>query len=81
MFRKNLCNWSLVHRLLSVIPFKNPYRHFYHYHADKLANNSRIGMMYKTWEKVQDRQAILDQAEKYLGELDENPIQSSRISS
>jgi hypothetical protein len=28
-------------------------------------------MMYRTWEKMQDRQAILDQAEKYLGELDD----------
>jgi deoxyribodipyrimidine photolyase-related protein len=50
-------------------PFNSLYWHFYHRHADKLATNPRIGMMYRTWEKMQDRQAILDQAEKYLGEL------------
>jgi deoxyribodipyrimidine photolyase-related protein len=51
-------------------PFNSLYWHFYHRHADKLANNPRIGMIYRTWEKMKDRQAILDQAEKYLGELD-----------
>jgi deoxyribodipyrimidine photolyase-related protein len=38
----------------------------------KLYNNPRIGMMYKTWDRMEskEQQQILLQAEKYLSKLD-----------
>jgi deoxyribodipyrimidine photolyase-related protein len=51
-------------------PFNSLYWHFYHRNEDKLAKNPRIGMAYKTWEKMKDKSKILEQAEKYLGNLD-----------
>jgi deoxyribodipyrimidine photolyase-related protein len=51
-------------------PFNSLYRHFYHRNEDKLAKNPRIGMAYRTWEKMKDRSKILEQAEKYLDNLD-----------
>ncbi len=52
-------------------PFNSLYWHFYHRHADKLSKNPRIGMMYRTWEKMKNRQEILDQADFYLKHLEE----------
>jgi deoxyribodipyrimidine photolyase-related protein len=52
-------------------PFNSLYWHFYHRNEDKLAKNPRIGMAYKTWEKMKDKSQILEQAEKYLENLDE----------
>jgi deoxyribodipyrimidine photolyase-related protein len=51
-------------------PFNSLYWHFYHRNEDKLAKNPRIGMAYKTWEKMKDKSKILEQAEKYLENLD-----------
>lgn len=54
-------------------PFNSLYWNFYDVHTDKLARNPRIGMMYKVWEKmkVEDKTAILEQAEKYLNTINE----------
>ncbi len=54
-------------------PFNSLYWHFYHRHEDKLANNPRIGMMYHTWGRMDEnkREAILQQAEAYLQQIDE----------
>lgn len=52
-------------------PFNSLYWHFYNRNEDKLAKNPRIGMAYKTWEKMKDKSKILEQAEKYLENLDE----------
>jgi deoxyribodipyrimidine photolyase-related protein len=52
-------------------PFNSLYWHFYNRNSDKLAKNPRIGMMYRTWEKMKDKSAIMDQAEFYLDHLDE----------
>jgi deoxyribodipyrimidine photolyase-related protein len=52
-------------------PFNSLYWHFYNRNSDKLAKNPRIGMMYRTWEKMKDKSAIMDQAEFYLEHLDE----------
>lgn len=52
-------------------PFNSLYWHFYARHEDKLARNPRIGMMYRTWAKMGDKEAILKQAEDYLSRLDE----------
>lgn len=48
-------------------PFNSLYWDFYDRHADKLSNNPRIGMMYRTWEKmdVKEREKILQQAAAY----------------
>ncbi len=50
-------------------PFNSLYWHFYARNQDKLEKNPRIGMAYKTWEKMGNKQEILDQAEYYLKNL------------
>jgi deoxyribodipyrimidine photolyase-related protein len=50
-------------------PFNSLYWHFYARNQDKLEKNPRIGMMYRTWEKMTNKQEILDQAEYYLDNL------------
>lgn len=52
-------------------PFNSLYWHFYHINEDKLAKNPRIGMMYKTWAKMKDKQQILNQARYYLEHIEE----------
>ena len=53
-------------------PFNSLYWHFYHRHRDKLFNNPRIGMMYKTWDRFSDEEKskVLNQAEIYLTNID-----------
>lgn len=54
-------------------PFNSLYWHFYDRHEDKLAKNPRIGMAYRNWAKQspEQKEAVLAQAAKYLGQLDE----------
>ena len=52
-------------------PFNSLYWHFYHRNENKLAKNPRIGMAYKTWEKMKDKSKILEQAEWYLANLED----------
>ena len=52
-------------------PFNSLYWHFYERNSDKLSKNPRIGMMYRTWDKMKSKSEILDQAELYLKHLDE----------
>ncbi|TDQ16990.1 deoxyribodipyrimidine photolyase-related protein [Algoriphagus boseongensis] len=52
-------------------PFNSLYWHFYARNREKLEKNPRIGMMYRTWDKMGNKQEILDQAESYLDRLDE----------
>ncbi|MDP2040237.1 MAG: cryptochrome/photolyase family protein [Algoriphagus sp.] len=52
-------------------PFNSLYWHFYDRNRDKLEKNPRIGMAYKTWDKMGNKQELLDQAEKYLDQLDQ----------
>ncbi|MCB0521772.1 MAG: cryptochrome/photolyase family protein [Lewinellaceae bacterium] len=49
-------------------PFNSLYWDFYDRHRDKLENNPRIGMMYRTWDKMapEDKEGILKQAAVYL---------------
>ncbi|NEQ48705.1 MAG: cryptochrome/photolyase family protein [Leptolyngbya sp. SIO3F4] len=56
----------------NACPFNSLYWHFYNRHADKLQRNPRIGMMYRTWEKMgkEKQQAYLEQAEHYLENLE-----------
>ena len=52
-------------------PFNSLYWHFYARNREKLEKNPRIGMMYRAWDKMGNKQDILDQAEKYLNQLDQ----------
>lgn len=53
-------------------PFNSLYWNFYDRHRERLENNPRIGMIYRTWDKMDgdERAKILEQAEDYLGRLD-----------
>lgn len=51
-------------------PFNSLYWHFYDRNRDKLERNPRIGMMYKTWDKMANKREILDQAQSYLQNLE-----------
>ncbi len=47
-------------------PFNSLYWHFYAANREKLEKNPRIGMAYRTWDKMGNKQELLDQAEIYL---------------
>ena len=53
-------------------PFNSLYWHFYHRHRDRLEGNPRIGMMYRTWDKMakEKQAALLAQAETYLKNIE-----------
>lgn len=52
-------------------PFNSLYWHFHVRHREKLEKNPRIGMVYRTWDKMTAKQEILKQAESYLQRLEE----------
>ncbi|RED98932.1 cryptochrome/photolyase family protein [Marinoscillum furvescens] len=54
-------------------PFNSLYWNFYDQHRKKLEKNPRIGMMYRTWDRMdaKTKTALLQQADKYLQEIDE----------
>lgn len=49
-------------------PFNSLYWHFYFRNREKLEKNPRIGMAYRTWDKMDTakKEAIIQQAEEYL---------------
>jgi len=53
-------------------PFNSLYWHFYARNRDKLEKNPRIGMAYRTWDKMNPikRNELLDQAEGYLNDIE-----------
>lgn len=51
-------------------PFNSLYWHFYARNRENLEKNPRIGMMYRTWDKMGNKQEVLNQAEFYLKNLD-----------
>ncbi len=53
-------------------PFNSLYWHFYNRNRSLLEKNPRIGMMYRTWEKMQpgEKKKILDQADLYLKQIE-----------
>ncbi len=57
----------------SACPFNSWYWHFMVRHRKRLENNPRIGMVYRSWDKMSsgDQQALLAQAERNLGRLEE----------
>jgi deoxyribodipyrimidine photolyase-related protein len=54
-------------------PFNSLYWRFYQVNRDKLERNPRIGMMYRTWDKMsaENRDAILSRASDYLNRIEE----------
>lgn len=52
-------------------PFNAWYWHFMDRHRDRLEDNPRIGMIYRTWDKMHrdDRKAIIAQAKKNLSRI------------
>ena len=50
-------------------PFNSLYWHFYNRNRHLLADNPRIGMMYSVWDKMQNKQELLNQAEQFLEKL------------
>lgn len=54
-------------------PFNSLYWDFYVRHQDKLSNNPRIGMMYRTWEKmdIEERAKLLQQAALYKKQVND----------
>jgi deoxyribodipyrimidine photolyase-related protein len=52
-------------------PFNSLYWHFYDRNRELLEKNPRIGMMYRTWDRMQEdkKKQILKQAEIYLDNL------------
>jgi deoxyribodipyrimidine photolyase-related protein len=52
-------------------PFNSLYWDFYARHRPKLASNPRIGMMYRTWDRMAaaERKHILRQADVYRNDL------------
>ncbi|WP_111668831.1 cryptochrome/photolyase family protein [Algoriphagus litoralis] len=52
-------------------PFNSLYWHFYDRHRDKLEKNPRIGMAYRTWDKMKNKEELLNQAESYLERIND----------
>jgi len=52
-------------------PFNSLYWHFHARNRELLEKNPRIGMVYRTWDKMGNKQDLLDQAEDYLAHLEE----------
>ena len=50
-------------------PFNSLYWHFYHRNRPMLGSNNRIGMMYAVWDNMENKEAILKQAEEHLNAL------------
>lgn len=53
-------------------PFNSLYWHFYDRHRHKLEKNPRIGMMYRTWDRMQEdtKKDILKQADTHLKNIE-----------
>jgi deoxyribodipyrimidine photolyase-related protein len=53
-------------------PFNSLYWAFLHRHRDLLAGNPRVGMMYRTWDRMTEaaQRDLLNQAEVYKASLD-----------
>ena len=52
-------------------PFNSLYWHFHARNRELLEKNPRIGMVYRTWDKMGNQQELIDQAEYYLERLEE----------
>jgi len=55
----------------NACPFNTLYWHFYNRNRSKLARNPRIGMMYSTWDRMDEdkKAAIIEKADSFLNSL------------
>ncbi|MCF7484224.1 cryptochrome/photolyase family protein [Vibrio sp. J1-1] len=53
-------------------PFNSLYWRFMHKHEKRLTRNPRIGMIFRSWDNMEEsqRQAILETAERYISDLE-----------
>ncbi|MFC3121688.1 cryptochrome/photolyase family protein [Agaribacter flavus] len=69
------CSYSVKHKTGSqACPFNYLYWHFLIKHKDKLSNNPRMAMIYRTLQKMDEKhvQTMLDDADIFLAKLDNN---------
>lgn len=67
----NNCHYSRSKKVgEKACPFNSLYWHFYQRHEDKLRGNPRIGMMYRVWDKMKNKQDIIAQAERHLENIE-----------
>jgi deoxyribodipyrimidine photolyase-related protein len=52
-------------------PLNSLYWHFYARNREKLEKNPRIGMAYRTWDKMGNKLEVLDKAEYYLKNIED----------
>ena len=69
----NTCkyDWKLRHGDMAC-PFNSLYWEFLNRHRKRLQKNPRVGMMYRTWDRMDNREKkqVLNQAANYLKNLD-----------
>jgi deoxyribodipyrimidine photolyase-related protein len=66
------CSYDKKEKLTeNACPFNTLYWHFYNRNRSKLARNPRIGMMYNTWDKMDEdkKAAIIEKADSFLNSL------------
>ena len=64
-------DWKIRHGNMAC-PFNSLYWHFFERHRALLSKNPRVGMMYRTWDRMADkeRKQVLKQADTYLKKVD-----------
>ena len=64
-------DWKKRHGNMAC-PFNSLYWHFFERHRALLSKNPRVGMMYRTWDRMADKEkhAALKQADTYLKNVD-----------
>ena len=64
-------DWKKRHGNMAC-PFNSLYWHFFERHRALLSKNPRVGMMYRTWDRMADKEkkAVLKQADTYLKKVD-----------
>ena len=57
----------------NACPFNSLYWHFYARNRERLQRNPRIGMMYRTWDKMdgEKQHALIEHAEHVLARLEQ----------
>ena len=70
----NACeyDWKKRHGEMAC-PFNSLYWHFYERHRPLLQKNPRVGMMYRVWDRMADRERkqVLKQADTYLADVNQ----------
>jgi deoxyribodipyrimidine photolyase-related protein len=63
-------DWKLRHGDLAC-PFNSLYWDFFNRHRERLQKNPRVGMMYRTWDRMdsKEKKLVLNQAAAYLKDL------------